>query len=140
MLLAGCGSYVCAYYNSAYVERLLMADARYGHYGLFLAGALLGLVFLCAAAFFLELLPLKIAGRVLGYLGRNSFAIYVLHKPVVVILRSVFRMITVPAPVEVIATCAVAVAVSCLGNVLLLRYAPVLLGRRQTAEGAREEA
>ncbi len=137
MLLSGGVGFVCAHYNSAYVKRLLMADARYGHYGLFLAGAIVGLVFVSAAVLFLRALPLKRAGSLLSYLGRNSFAVYVLHKPVVMIMRSVFRKFAVPAPVEVTVTCLIAVAASCLVSILLERYAPVLLGRGTAVKAER---
>lgn len=122
--------------NIPYIASVLMADARYGHYGLFLLASLTGLVFVTAAAILLERLPLGRVRGAISYLGQNTFAVYTLHKAVIQVMRMVFRHIAVPSWAALVITCAIALAASCLGGWAINRYAPVLVGKRTTDRAA----
>ena len=134
MVICGVGVYVCTVFNAPFVKAVLVADSRYGNYWVFLLGAIFGIGFTCAFAILLEQVKWKKLGQVLSYLGQNSFAIYILHKPVVAIMRVVFARLSVPSWVALIVTCIVAVSSSCLAGAILNRYAPVLLGRTARQE------
>lgn len=106
------------------------ADAFFGYFPIFVVVALLGSLFTAAVSILLDLLLPRGGRDPLLFIGRNTFCIFALHKPIVKILfRKAFTLVPLPAPVALIITCAGTLLICCLLSLLIDRYLPLLAGK-----------
>ena len=106
------------------------ARANYGTFPLYLMSAVIGSLFIMALAFTLDMLLPKGKGDIMSFIGRNTFTIYVTHKPFVQILfKRVFTIFPAPVPVILIVTCIGTLLICSVLTVPLDRYLPVLTGK-----------
>ncbi|MBR3534022.1 MAG: acyltransferase [Clostridiales bacterium] len=127
-VVLGVGSYLLCRLNSQYVDHVLMGNAQYGNYWLFLIVSPIGILFTIALAFLLDLLPQGPIHSCMNYIGQNTFLNYVLNKPIIAGVKSVLEIIPVSIFIEQIIIIIAVLMVSCAVNELIKRYAPVLLG------------
>lgn len=115
--------------NEENIPAVLMYDAKYGNMLLFFPAALFGILFTAAIAFLLERISGRQMKKILTYLGKNTFAIFVLNKSIIRCFSYVFARVRVPALVVLIVTCICVVVLCCIANWLLERFAPILIGK-----------
>lgn len=116
------------YLSQGYV---LMAEARYGNYLLFLLTSFLGILFMLSLAVLLDLILAprgKISGM-LTFIGANTMTIFAVHKLVIKAFRAVFNPIPFPAAVSVTLTVILTTAVCCGIALFLDRFLPAMIGK-----------
>ena len=125
------------YLNTPKLGIILMADARYGNFLLFALVACLGIVSVLFASilldyFFPQNFPVKF--DILSFLGKNTLCVFVVHKPIIKMFKSIFLRFSVPDGIALIVTCAGTVAGCCLIALFINRHFPEMVGKHaQTA-------
>ena len=110
---------------------VLMAEARYGNYLLFLLTSFLGILFMLAFSVFLDLILKRrgVIGGILTYIGMNTMTIFVVHKPIIRVFRKVFQLIHAPEVIGVTLTVILTTAVCCVIAKILDRFVPTMIGK-----------
>ena len=106
---------------------VLMAKRYIGNPVLFLITAVSGCVMVYGIARILELA--KFEFKILKYIGKNTLAIFAVHKPLIEIMEKVFMKVPMHWLIELIICTVVVLGISCLLSTVINYFAPVLNGK-----------
>ena len=110
---------------------VLVSEARYGNYGLFLLSSFVGTAFILLSAILLDaLLPeLEFTRDPLSFLGKNTLCVFVLQKPIIHVFQRLFDVALVSTTIELFVTCLATIVSCCMIACVLNRCFPTAVGR-----------
>lgn len=108
---------------------VMVADARYGNYLLYMASAAGGTVFAVALSFILARIKNKLFMRTFQLIGQNTMVIFAVHKFVIFTLQDVMRSIAIPNGAAAAIILVSAIAVSLILAPIINTYMPLLAGK-----------
>lgn len=115
--------------NDIEIGYVLMANRNCGNYMLFLISALTGIfVVSILTIFFGEKIKGKYA-TIFSYIGQNTFVIFAVHKPLIILFEKVFNKIDCYSIIALIITTVFVIAISCLISKLMNKYTKILCGK-----------
>lgn len=112
--------------NDIEIGYVLMANGNCGNYMLFLISALTGIF---VVSILTILFGKKIRGKyatIFSYIGQNTFVIFAVHKPLIMLFEKVFNKIDCYSIIQLIITIVFVIAFSCLISKLMNKYTKIL--------------
>ena len=107
------------------IKNIKMAEAIYGFYPIFMLDGIAGMVMITAASILLS--KLKYHGA-LTYVGRASFVIFFVHRPIVIGLRDILVAHGIKHWILSLPLAMVTIAISCLISMVINKYIPEVVG------------
>lgn len=107
---------------------IMMKSAQYGNPLLFALTAVCGTMMLLFFSIFIELLNTR-GYKWLSFVGQNTLIVFVVHKPIIVCFKALFRYIQTPEVVMLTITTIGTLLLSSLLCILINKYAPILAGK-----------
>ena len=107
---------------------IMMKSAQYGNPLLFALTAVCGTMMLLFFSIFIELLNRR-GYKWLSFVGQNTLIVFVVHKPIIVCFKALFRYIQTPEVVMLTITTIGTLLLSSLLCILINKYAPILAGK-----------
>ena len=111
---------------------ILMANAKYGNFLLFILTACFGTAFAISLSILLDKIRSKCEpGKLdwLSFLGQNTLCAFVVQKPIIRWFKNIFKFIPAPQVVALLVTCAGTVIGCCLMAMFINRYFPAMVGK-----------
>ena len=116
-------------YNHPESGYVLMGNARYGCFPLFVLPAFCGILMLVSFSMLLELLRVKGNG-LLSFVGQNTLCIFAVQKPIIRCFRIMFQHVHCGDTVVLLSTTFGTLLLSCIFCVVINKYVPVLTGKK----------
>ncbi len=111
---------------------ILMANAKYGNFLLFILTACFGTAFVISLSILLDRVRSKCKpGKLdwLSFLGQNTLCAFVVQKPIIRWFKIIFKFIPAPQIVVLLVTCAGTSIGCCLIAMFINRYFPAMVGK-----------
>lgn len=108
---------------------VMVAEARYGNYPIYLLSAIGGTVFIVSLSFILARIKNKIFVKILQMIGTNSMIIFAIHKFVIFTMQDKLSNISLPDTAALLIIFIAAMAVSLIVMPVINIYLPLLAGK-----------
>ena len=107
---------------------VVMKNANYGNYGLFVITAICGTLMLLFLSIFIELLNER-GYKWLSFIGQNTLCIFIVHKPIINCFKILFQHVHTLDNMALLITTIGTLFLSCLLCVFINKYLPLLAGK-----------
>ena len=113
---------------------IMMANADYGNFPVFVVVASFGTVFLLTLSLLMDIVIKKAKiDRIFSFIGCNTLVIFAVQKPIIKVFSKLFSIINIYNPIALIMTCIGTIIISCIMALFFNKYVPVLTGHIQSA-------
>lgn len=107
---------------------VLMANAQYGDFSIFILVALSGCIFIYYLSFFI--CKIEKIKDLMVIIGRNTFSIFVLHKPVIEIFKQMFKGTNINSNIQLVTTLLGTMVIVGILTKIINKYVPFLSARK----------
>lgn len=108
---------------------VMVAEARYGNYLLYIASAVGGTIFSFALSFLLARIRNRFFVRSLQFIGQNTMTIFAVHKFVIHTMQNALQGISIPSAAGAAIILVAAIGVSLCAAPFIDTYLPLLAGK-----------
>lgn len=128
--VAGLGLSLTAYMNTEMAGGYVMvAEARYGFYPVYLLTAFGGTAFLTAMSFILAKIRISFFVKLMQMIGMNTMIIFAVHKFVIFTLQNMMKDMAIPSLAAIIIVLISVLTVSLIISPVINTYLPLLAGK-----------